>query len=326
MAFVKPEKLKEGVRILVYGQSGSGKTPFVLTFPKLALVDADSSATFYKDDCPNIVVMTNTGSLKEVSEELDDLEADEELFSEILSIGVDSISRYYENLQHAALKVVEQRARKNARLVEGEGLSQKEWGIIKLHYDRFMSKLMYYSKLGKNIIVVAEGKDEKEVVKQADGTLVFITKGITYNSSKGAEFDFDIVLEFTKDGNGGSLARVIKDRTKTFKVDEIIEMATYEHWKEAIEKAQSGRQRNKEEIKKIDYDIKKDIEAFNTVDEEERKINKLVNEIKKIANEKVKKEKFTVAEVQKVFLHPKLEFTDVESAQKTLDAVKALKK
>lgn len=287
MAFQKPEKVKEGIKIFAYGESGSGKTPFVLSFPKLALADSDSSSTFYKDDCPNIMVMTNSNSINEVTEEFDDLENDEELFNELLSIGVDSMSRYYENLQHAALKVVEKRARKNGRAVEGEGLSQKEWGVIKLHNDRFQSKLLYFSKLGKNIIMVAEGKDEKEPIKQPDGSTMFVKCGVTYNSSKGAEFDFDVVLEFYKDGKGGSLARVIKDRTGTFPVDTIIENANYTHWKSAIEKAQLGRTRDKSEIKTIDDSIKKDVAEFN-IDEDEKKMVKIINEIKKLAKEKSK--------------------------------------
>lgn len=287
MAFQKPEKVKEGIKIFAYGESGSGKTPFVLSFPQLALADSDGSSIFYKDDCPNIVVMSNAVSINEVAEEFDDLESDEDLFDSVLSIGVDSMSRYYENLQHAALKVVEKRAKKNGRAIESEGLSVKEWGVIKLHNDRFQSKLLYYSKLGKNIIMVSESKDEKEAIKQADGSVTYIKSGITYNSSKGAEFDFDVVLEFYKDGKGGSLAKVIKDRTRTFPVDTVVEMANYSHWKEAIEKAQLGRTRDKSEIKTIDDSIKKDVENFN-VDEDEKKMIKIVNEIKKIAKEKSK--------------------------------------
>lgn len=319
MAFTKPEKVKEGVKILAYGDSGSGKTPFVLSFPHLALADADGSSTFYKNDCPNIEVMTNTGSIKEISEEFDDLESEDEVFNTIESIGVDSISRYYENLQHAALKVVEQRARKSARLVEGEGLSPKEWGVIKLHYDRFISKLMYYSKLGKNIIVVAEGKDEKEPVKQADGSVTYIKSGITYNSSKGAEFDFDIVLEFTKDGKGGSLAKVVKDRTRTFKVDEVVEMANYSHWKDTIEKSQSGRKRNKEEINNIDHNIDKEVEGFK-----EDSVEETVKKIRKLASQRLK-EGFKKEDIE-LAVGKTLSFDTVEEAKVVLNKLKEMKK
>lgn len=324
MAFVKKEKLREGVKILAYGESGSGKTPFVLTFPGLALADADSSSTFYKDDCDNIVSITNSGSVKVITEELDELESDEEMFSQVKSLGVDSISRLYENLQHAALKVVEQRARKNARMVEGEGLSQKEWGVIKLHYDRFNSKLAYFAKRGINVIVVAEGKDKQEAVKQTDGSFVYVKVGTTYNSSKGAEFDFDIVLEFSRDGKGGSIAKVIKDRTKTYMPDDTIEMASYENWKEAIEKAQSGRQRTKEEIKNIDSDIDKDVDAFNAVEDEGKKIKAIASEIKKVASAKLK-EGISKAQIEKT-AGKTLNFETTEQAQAVLDKLNALSK
>jgi hypothetical protein len=322
LAFVKPEKFREGIKILAYGESGSGKTPFVLSFPELALIDADSSSNFYKNENPNIVVMTNSASVKEITEELEELE-NEDNFEQIQSLGVDSISRLYENLQHAALKVVEKRARANGRAIESEGLSVKEWGVIKLHYDRFNSKLHYYSKLGKNVIVVAEGKDEKEALKQADGTVTYVVKGQTYNSQKGAEFDFDIVLEFIRDGKGGSIARVIKDRTNTFNPDDKIEMANYSHWKETIEKAQIGKQRVKEEIKSLDHDINKDVENFNTADSIENKINKLVEEMKIIYKEKLSK---GIDKIELNKITGKGNYKTVEEVEEILKRLKKLKK
>jgi|GEM_PF-2370794 len=320
MAFTRPEKLCEGVRILVYGESGSGKTPFALTFPSQALIDADSSATFYKNNNQNILVMSTSVSAKAIMEDLSELEADSELFSQVNTIVIDSISRVYENLQHAALKVVENRAIKNQRMVEAEGLSPKEWGIIKLVYDRLIGKLFEYSKMGKNIVIVAEGKDEKEPVKQPDGTVTFVTVGTTYNSSKGAEYDFDVVLQFSKNKDGSSIARVIKDRTMTFTPNNVIEMATYEHWKDSILQANTGRVRSREEIEKLDSVIDKDANEFKAGG---GKLEEIVTSIKEVARQKMKegvpKDKLVA------IVGASLDYSSLQEAENVLNKLKSLK-
>src|SRR5690625_2090816 len=120
MGFKKPDKKAEGTKLLFYGEAGSGKTPTGLTFPNVALVDADSGANFY--DLENVVLTTDSLSYKELEEDLDDLEMDLDLFDTVDTFVVDSISRLHETLSVAMNKVAEQRAIDGGRNEDAEGL------------------------------------------------------------------------------------------------------------------------------------------------------------------------------------------------------------
>ena len=49
----KPEVTKTALKILGFGDSGTGKTTFALTFPKNVIVDSEDGYAFYKSN-PNI--------------------------------------------------------------------------------------------------------------------------------------------------------------------------------------------------------------------------------------------------------------------------------
>ena len=315
MPFEKPEKMREGTRIYVFGASGTGKTPFLLSFPNIALIDSDLSSVHY--DKKNVLVKTNAVSIKDIIKDLDDYEAFSDDFQKTLTIGTDSMSKVYENQQHAALKVAEQRAKTNGRMVDGEGLIQKDWGIIKLNHDKFISKLNYYAQLGINIVVIAEGKDKTENQKKDDGSYINVKVGTTYNDTKAVEFDYDVVLEFFKDDKekGSNYAIVHKDRTGSFNVGDRIDMANYSHFQTAIEKAQQGRQRTKEEITEITHDINKEVELINESENEIKKINEMIVKIKALANEKVKKDKVPVAKVLEITGERELGYSTIEAAE-----------
>jgi hypothetical protein len=257
---VKPEKKREGVKFLFYGDAGSGKTPTGLSFPNQALVDSDSGTTFYNHD--NVLLTTNTLSIKELTEEIEDLERDEDEFDKIETFNIDSVTRFHENQEHAALKVVEQRAISSNRLLEGEGISVKERGIIKLHYEKFFGYMLELAKRGKNLVFIAEKKDKTEQKKDIQGNSTSVKIGEMPNMQKKAEHDFDVVvMTYLKDGEPYGL--VEKDRTYTFKVGQEIHMPNYKLWEAAVKKAQSGVQRSKDEIKTFVDAINKEAEQHS---------------------------------------------------------------
>ncbi|WP_431785850.1 AAA family ATPase [Paenibacillus lactis] len=321
MALQKREKKREGVTFLWYGDSATGKTPTGLSFPNQALFDSDGGTKFYDEYNDNILVESNTLVFKELNEDLDELESDEELFNKIETINIDSATRYHENQKHAALKVVEQRARKSGRLLEGEGLSFKEYGVMGLHYDRFFARLLMYVKQGKNLSYVAEQTDETESRTDANGNQVNIKVGVRPNLPKGSKFDFDVVVNtFTKDGK--PYGRVEKDRTKTFNIGDIIEKPNYNHWKEAIEKAQLGRVRTKEEITSFDNILDKEADNLNSVDGESTQnlINEIMTTLMPLSQEK--KAKFQETLVSK---YKTSKFKDETDPKKLKDMLKILK-
>lgn len=264
MALRKPNERKEnkkGWKFLIYGTPGSGKTPFSLTFPKQLFVDSDDGAGdgtgIYSNE--NVLIESATLSFKELKEDLDAIEGEDKLFNSIETITVDSISRFYENQQHSALKVVDQRARKNKRLVEGEGLSVKEWGRIALDYDLMYGRFLEYAQIGKTIVILAEQKDRNENIG-GQPTKV----GVMPNAPKNVEHDFDIVIRTYKDDMTGEVfGEVLKDRTEKFKVGDTIEKPSYNHWADVIEKRKDGKEVSKDKVVSMEKQIDKQAEEFD---------------------------------------------------------------
>lgn len=292
MALQKREKKREGVTFLWYGESATGKTPTGLSFPKQLLFDSDSGTKFYEEYNENILMESNTLVFKEMNDDLDEFENDDELFNQVETINVDSATRYHENMKHAALRVVEQRARKSGRLLEGEGLSFKEYGVMQLHYDRFFAKLLTYVKMGKNLSYVAEAQDETESRTDAQGNQISVKVGVKPNLPKGSKFDFDVVVNtFTKDGK--SYGKVEKDRTKTFNIGDVVEMPNYTHWKAAIEKAQLGKVRTREEIKSFEETLDKEAESLKNTSGDN--LDEIRSEIQKIIDSSSKEKQTNIA-------------------------------
>jgi AAA domain len=281
MGFQKPEKKQEGTKILLFGEAGSGKTPTGLSFPDIALVDSDSGTNFY--DLDNVVVNSSTLSFKELKSDLDELEMDDELFSQIKTFTIDSISRFHENMQHAMVKVAENRAKANGRDAEAEGLSFREYGKMKLYYDEFFARMMTYAKQGKHIVFVAEQKDKSENV---NGEVRKV--GVIPNSQKDIEFDFDIVVRTYKDKDGNPKGEIIKDRTGTFKAKQIIDKPHYDLWKDAIEKNLQGKARSKEEIKSMTESINEEMTELDDGESLQKEVLELIKTLNASKKEEAK--------------------------------------
>lgn len=264
MAFKKPQQLVNGTKILIYGEAGTRKSRTALTFPNIAYIDTDQSADNYLEEfADNIEMYSDSTTFAEVMDDLDEIEGNDD----VKTIVLDSDTKVYENQQHTALRVVEQRAIKAGRLKEGEGLSPKEWAVLKLNHNKMLSKLFENKKDGKTIIVICEGKDEKEAFTDSNNQTSFKTVGIKPNSDKGIEFDFDIVLEMVRDKKTGETigAKVVKDRTGTIPEGEIVENPAYDTWAEAIEKKRKGTV--KADKRNFEKDLEKDEKAFGVTSE-----------------------------------------------------------
>lgn len=323
MALQPREKKREGVTFLWYGDSATGKTPTGLSFPNQMLFDSDGGTKFYDEYNDNILMESNTLVFKEMTDDLDELESDEDLFNQVATINIDSATRYHENMKHAALKVVENRARKAGRLLEGEGLSFKEYGVMGLNYDRFFAKLLTFVKMGKNLSYVAESSDETESRTDAQGNQVNVKIGVKPNLPKGSKFDFDVVVNtYTKDGK--SFGKVEKDRTKTFNIGDVVEMPNYNHWKDAIAKAQLGKVTKREDIKDFDDTLDEEVESLNnpTGDKSAELVSKIESVIAGMEKETQKKlaagltEKFKSAKFKDI--------KDAKVLQEMLDFAKSL--
>ena len=79
--FRKAKAAKIGGKFLSYGESGSGKSTFQLTFPKVACIDSETGIAHYEGKdielnngktYNNLVMVDNTSDLDELESDLDD--------------------------------------------------------------------------------------------------------------------------------------------------------------------------------------------------------------------------------------------------------------
>lgn len=318
MAIYKPEDIKEGTKFLFFGEEATGKTPTGLSFPNIFLADSDSSSNFYAKE--NVVLMSDALSYKDLESDFEEVEMDDELFESINTIMVDSLTQYHNAMNIAMNKVAEKRAINNGRDREAEIMSFREHTKSKTYYLEFFSKLLAYVKMGKNLVCIAEQKDKTETIK---GELKKV--GVTYDAQKKAGHSFDVIvrtfLENSEDGKGKiPKGEVLKDRTETFSIGQIIDRPNYSLWENAVEKKQQGKQRSKDEIKTV-----------REVSDEETKVlddgESLRSEVLSIVKSLDKDEKVKAKEVltEKVGTHEVGKINDVKKLETALELVKKLK-
>lgn len=313
--FKKPEETRAGLKVLGYGKTGSGKTLFALTFPKIVAIDSEAGMQFYKSKTPNLLYHLPTTSAEEVEEGLEEIE--DELMGEVESFVLDSETKINENLKHSALNLVERRAKKKGQDVQDAGLSQREYGKIGLINKRIQATKIKLSSMGVNVVSIAQEKDIKE--KKGDD---WVTVGYAPDTAKGFEYDYDLVLRFfTKEDKDGTkyFAEVIKDRTQTYKKGDVIENATYDNWKHIVD--------NTRDCKTQVVDFKKDIKKDEDVLEAEiEKLEEIVSQIKDFVDEHKNgdKSKLTalLKKTKEYELSSPTKVKDIEQAQVLLELCK----
>lgn len=283
--FKKVEETKTALKVLAFGASGSGKTTFALTFPKIVAIDSEAGMDFYKSN-KNLKYILNTTSADELEEAM--VEIEDELIDEIGTLVIDSETKIYENQQHSALNLVEKRARKKGQSVEDANISQREWGKIKMISKRMQSAKIKLSSMGINVVSISQMKEIKE--KKGDQ---FVVVGYAPDAGKGLEYDYDVVLRlFTEKDKSGSevyKAEVLKDRTGTFKRGQVIENPNYGMWKEIVD----GKADKKERILDFAKDIDKDEETLKAeVETTEELAEEIKGLIKRVSDKSAIKEKF----------------------------------
>ncbi|MED1125593.1 AAA family ATPase [Bacillus atrophaeus] len=261
--FRKPSTKKLGVKILVMGPSGAGKTNFGLSFPKIYALDSETGIAFYEGEAENLLGIANTQDFNELNEAMDELsEMVEEDPSSVGTFLVDSETKFYQNLTDAALALEEKKARSKGKDEMDTSISIRGRGRIKSVATRLQNLKIDLSAKGLNVISVAQAEDIKE--KIGDN---FIKVGEKPAMVKGAAFDYDIVINLfvEKDAQGEFhyKGEILKDRTKVCKVGQVVENPSYSIWKDHLE----GREGDK-----IDSNLAKDAEkAITTL---ESKVNK----------------------------------------------------
>ena len=239
MSFRKAKAAKIGGKFLVYGESGSGKSTFQLTFPRVACVDSEAGVAHYEgkdisinngNTYNNLVLVDNTSDLDELEMDLDSF-LNGEFDNKIDTLSIDSETKFYGTMQVGAQEVEEKRARKKGGNVDDANISQRSWGRIKILNLKLQQAKIDLSTKGVHVISVAQATDERD--KSGEKVI-----GVKPDMHKSVKFDYDTVLEFytTEESDGiHYYAKVLKDRTNVTKRGDVIENPCYDIWKDYFE-------------------------------------------------------------------------------------------
>lgn len=224
----KPNSRKKGLKILVYGPTGSGKTLFALSFPKSIAVDSEDGYSWYEGtaNAKNLLGIMDTQSYDDLEDLLDKLDGSADEFDTLI---IDSETKIYENIQETLLDVEEERASKKGRDVLDANLSVRSWGKIKQLAGRLQNLKIRLASQGVNIVSVAQSAD---VMKDA-GNNTRVKIGEKPDFAKKAPYDYDVIIRlFIKDNKYYGV--IEKDRTNTIELGTEIENPRYELWEKRV--------------------------------------------------------------------------------------------
>lgn len=309
MAFRKPATKRIGLKVLVTGQTGSGKSVFGLSFPKIAALDSEAGLALYEGDSvygANLVAINNTMSVADMEEGIDDV-ADmiEDDPTSVSTMIIDSETKFYQNLQHSALEVEEKRARRKGGEIMDTNLSVRSWGRIKQVSQKLQNLKIDLSAKGVHVISVSQVEDVKE--KKGEN---FVKVGEKPVMAKGASYDYDIIVNMIAedDGKGGKKykGQILKDRTNVTKAGMIVDNPSYLIWKDYYE----GRKDAETLGSNLSKDMEKDMKSLEADDLEKEKT--VVEKLKEVMAKSPEHQAKAVALIQEKKIKNPLQPTATE--------------
>ncbi len=193
--FEKAKPSGERIKMLVYGEPGTGKTVTALHFPNPVVIDTEKGTEYYGEYFD--FYKLESGDPVMVSRALDELINDP---GEYKTAVLDSATVLYDNI------IDKQLARKRAKTGNPNyEIQPLDYKFIKADMKAIIQKIL---ALDMNVIVTAHSKakysqEEGEFMKVL-GTMAEVSKELPYI--------FDVELELTFE-DGKFVARVQKDRT-----------------------------------------------------------------------------------------------------------------
>ncbi len=183
--FKQAAAVKKHLKVMVFGQAGSGKTTFALTAPNAAVIDTERGTDMYagRDGiAPFGVLRANT--IAAIKDAIKFLKTGKHDYQTVI---LDSITPAYDVLVSA----VEASAGK---------MTYREWGVVKRRMNELYNMLL---DLPMHVIVTARESTEYETV---NGEMKKV--GTKHDGDKSLPYAFDFILQMNRDKSG----TVIKSR------------------------------------------------------------------------------------------------------------------
>lgn len=209
----KQTSSKPRLKLFIYGEWKIGKTTAALQFPKPYFIDTENGAAHSKYQeliAASAGDRTHLTTYEEIVEDVAQLATTNH---EYYTLVIDSLSTIYGNmLDRAAMK-----------LAKDENDSGTEFGRHKELPDRKIKRLFdSLLKLDMNVIITSRSKTKWE---KAGGD--FKEAGNTFDCFKNSPYEFDLILEITKQGSK-RIAVVKGSRLKYFGENELFEFSYVE--------------------------------------------------------------------------------------------------
>lgn len=329
MGVKKADKIrKKPLKILLFGDSGVGKTHFALqATPSHTLIfDAESGADMFEgqegfdfdywvDD-----EGLKTASIKELKKAIEYLST-EEGRKQYKTFIIDPISDIWDNIQAQRLDYKDAKLIENAQKYKKEidldsrnetdleNFNQRDWGDMKRVYKNMMLKL---KNLPQNVILIAREKEISET--KADGSIVR-TGEYTYEAEKNTKYavDFSVRLVFDEK-TGRRYASISKTRNTNMKKGEKINNPTFAIFDKVVNSMSEG----------LDVDGMNDKQENVFTDEDE--LANIKKDIVSVCKEKGGQTNSVLMDkiVDIVGSRNPNAVKDVDTANKLLDAIKKI--
>jgi hypothetical protein len=238
--FQKSSPKNRWLKVLAFGETGTGKTIFALTFPQPRVADMEGGTLHYQGrkvipgQSSDFEVL-QTGSamkcIKAVEQTVEEFAAHlkdpDKAPRPCMSFVVDPMTVFWQRLQEAYIEKMEKGNDFST------GLTFRDWGPIKRPLKNLMTDLV---NLPMHVIMTAHEGNEYEQ-KGKELTVV----GVKAKTEGDTPYTADTVLRFltvTKEGVG-NMVECVKDRTGVLTRGKTYENVTFDTWKEYLKGTQS---------------------------------------------------------------------------------------
>ena len=205
--FQKAKGAGKRLKLLLWGDSGAGKTVLALQFSKPVVIDTEGGTDLYSDAFDFDVMKTTEPD--EIMSAVDWLLANRHDYRTLI---IDPVTVYWESLQKKWSDIFLRRNRGSKGFkYEYYDLQVKDWLTVKAEFKELVRKLI---ALDMNVIVTA-----REKTKYKDGSFMQAV-GETFDGEKSLPYLFDIVLRLHVDQKGRHMATALKDRSNRLPKEE----------------------------------------------------------------------------------------------------------
>ncbi len=313
---------KKPLKILLFGDAGTGKTHFSLqaTPGKTLVFDTENGTDLFEgrkgfefdywvDD-----EGMKTASIKEINKAIDYLETPEGR-EQYETFVVDNISDIWDNIQAQRLEYKDNLAIKRGKAIEDrneteiEAFNMKDWADMKKIYKNMMLRL---KNLPQNIILIAREKEISET--KPDGSVVKTGEYI-FDAEKGTKYAVDFIIRLVFDEKTNKrYAVIIKSRSDVLKKNEVVENPTFALFDKVVNSMKDGVEADRLSTKEE-----------NIFDEEEE-LKDILQEIHELATTIAKVNREAVIEAIKKH-HSSANYNsikDIEVARKVLEELQSI--